>query len=169
MDENILKQLVGEGLSEREIAKRIRKSASTTHRWLKQCGLATNHPLYNEGGGEYRCERCGEANPDKFFGHKKSLCKKCFGKFQHSKWRQNKRILVRYKGGECKKCGYNRCSAALDFHHPDPKEKDPSWRKMRAWALEKIKPEIDKCVLLCCRCHREEHHGIDEENFSEDG
>jgi len=29
-----------------------------------------------------------------------------------------------YKGGKCVKCGYNRCSDALVFHHIDPFKKE---------------------------------------------
>ena len=34
---------------------------------------------------------------------------------------------------------------------------------LQAWQVrkvEKIKKEVDKCMLLCCRCHRELHAGI---------
>lgn len=48
---------------------------------------------------------------------------------------------------------------AFDFHHPDPLEKDFTIsEKMTSW--KRIKPELDKCVLLCCRCHREVHDGL---------
>jgi hypothetical protein len=53
------------------------------------------------------------------------------------------------KGGKCMICGYNRCSAALDFHHRDPNQKDFSLSVKgltRSW--EKIKKEIDKCVIF---------------------
>lgn len=65
------------------------------------------------------------------------------------------------KGGKCLICGYNRCSAALDFHHRDPKQKDFSLSVRgltRSW--ENIQKEIKKCVLICANCHREVHAGI---------
>ena len=49
----------------------------------------------------------------------------------------------------------------MTFHHLDPAQKDfglsvrgltRSWEKMRA--------ELDKCVLLCANCHSEVHDGI---------
>ncbi len=68
-----------------------------------------------------------------------------------------------YKGGKCVLCGYNRCSGALEFHHRNPKKKDFSLSVRgltRSW--EKIKDEINKCVLICANCHREVHAGISQ-------
>lgn len=70
-----------------------------------------------------------------------------------------KQELVKYKGGKCQVCGYDKCNEALDFHHLDPKEKDFSLSGQHK-PIELLKKEVDKCVLLCCRCHREVHAGI---------
>ena len=79
-----------------------------------------------------------------------------------AKRRKKLREMAReYKGGKCQICGYDKCSRALSFHHVDPKEKafGISVRGLtRSW--EKIKTEIDKCVLLCANCHMEVHEGI---------
>ena len=72
-------------------------------------------------------------------------------------WRKKaKIILVEYKGGKCEKCGYNKCIDALDFHHLDPKEKDFNVGG-KSFNLERLKKEVDKCVLVCANCHREIH------------
>ncbi len=69
-----------------------------------------------------------------------------------------KKLCVDYKGGKCQCCGYNKCIAALDFHHLDPSEKDFSIAHKRGSSFtEEIKKELDKCVLICSNCHREEH------------
>lgn len=68
---------------------------------------------------------------------------------------------VTYLGGKCKLCGYDKCPEALHFHHIDPKQKDFSVSKSgntRAW--NKVKLEIDKCILLCANCHTEVHAGV---------
>jgi predicted HNH restriction endonuclease len=66
---------------------------------------------------------------------------------------------VAYLGGKCSICGYDTCTAGFDFHHIDPLEKDFTIsNRMTSWAA--IKSELDKCVLLCCRCHREVHDGL---------
>ena len=79
-----------------------------------------------------------------------------------SSWRRAlKQKAVDYKGGKCLTCGYDRCNSALDFHHLDPNEKDfgiASNGKTRSW--DKVKSELDKCVLLCRNCHAEVHAGL---------
>ena len=79
-----------------------------------------------------------------------------------SRRRKKLREMARdYKGGKCTVCGYNKCQRALSFHHLNPKEKDfdlSSRGLTRSW--ERIKKEIDKCVLLCANSHMEVHDGI---------
>ena len=66
---------------------------------------------------------------------------------------------VRYMGGRCAICSYAACLSAFDFHHVAPLAKDFTIsRKMTSF--DAIKDELDKCVLLCCRCHREVHAGL---------
>lgn len=67
---------------------------------------------------------------------------------------------VKYKGNSCIKCGYNNCLAALVFHHRDPKEKEYDWSKMKKLKWSKVLIELDKCDLLCCRCHTELHFDL---------
>lgn len=75
-------------------------------------------------------------------------------------WRQKiKEQLIEYKGGKCFSCGYNKCTAALEFHHLAPEEKDFGIRH-KIQSVEKIKKEVDKCALLCSNCHREVHAGL---------
>ena len=66
-------------------------------------------------------------------------------------------LLVEYKGGKCEVCGYNKCVAALEFHHPDPTVKEGGIIGTTA-SLDRQKEEADKCNLLCANCHREAHH-----------
>lgn len=42
---------------------------------------------------------------------------------------------------------------ALQFHHLDPSEEDFMLSRVGSWAWEKIVRELDKCMLLCNRCH----------------
>lgn len=75
--------------------------------------------------------------------------------------RELKRRSIEYKGGECICCGYDEHPGVLDFHHVDPNTKEfgISGKGMtRSW--EKIKAELDKCVLVCANCHREIELGV---------
>ncbi len=80
-------------------------------------------------------------------------------------WRRNTKLrMITAMGGKCAICEYNKSSNALDFHHLDPTFKEMSFGKMRShpagWG--RIVIELRKCVLLCCRCHREVHEGLAE-------
>ena len=61
----------------------------------------------------------------------------------------------------CKKCGYNTYGGALEWHHPnDDKIGNVSDRVKRSW--KDYLSEVEKCVLLCSCCHKEEHAGINK-------
>jgi len=67
-----------------------------------------------------------------------------------------KAILVQEAGGRCCICGYDRNMRALHFHHLEPQLKRHSINaKGVALALEKLRAEARKCVLLCSNCHAE--------------
>jgi hypothetical protein len=75
-------------------------------------------------------------------------------------WRQRtKQKLVDYKGGKCQVCGYNRWVGNLAFHHIDPSKKDFTITA-KTIAFEKLRAEVDKCILLCHICHGEVHAGL---------
>lgn len=72
-------------------------------------------------------------------------------------WRQKrKKDLVEYKGGRCCRCGYDKCIDALTFHHVNPLEKEFNIGGS-TYGFERLKKEVDKCILLCMNCHAEEH------------
>ena len=59
-------------------------------------------------------------------------------------------------GGCCCLCGYDRNMRALHFHHVDPAQKRGEINaKGVAVALNKLRVEAQKCVLLCSNCHAE--------------
>ena len=78
-------------------------------------------------------------------------------------WRKrSKARMVDIMGGKCVCCGYTNCLGALDFHHIDDAQKSFSLGSIRArpksWDI--VVAELKKCVLVCCRCHREITAGI---------
>ena len=77
-------------------------------------------------------------------------------------WRQKtKKNLIDYKGGCCERCGYNKSVRALHFHHKNPEEKDLNIGGS-SYSDERLKSEVDKCLLLCSNCHCEVHDEIEK-------
>lgn len=75
-----------------------------------------------------------------------------------SNWRQRMKIkAVDYKGGECIVCGYKKSMRSLSFHHLNPNNKEFSLASGNTRSWEKMKKELDKCVLVCSNCHAEIH------------
>src|SRR5690606_8656257 len=58
--------------------------------------------------------------------------------------------------------------ATLDFHHIDSTKKDVSVSNMigSTYSIERIKKEIEKCVVLCSNCHRKHHYYNTEINLN---
>lgn len=81
------------------------------------------------------------------------------GSYAHVKNFRNrkKQKAIDYKGGRCQICSYNKCNQALEFHHLDPTKKDFSISEKMSWGFDRIKPELDKCLLVCRNCHAEIH------------
>lgn len=97
----------------------------------------------------------------KLFHRKSSRFKSNTAEYYRARRREIKESLINYKGGECIKCSYNRCYKALQFHHLDPSKKDFNIStNIRSLRFEKIKEEIDKCILVCANCHAEIHEEI---------
>lgn len=101
---------------------------------------------------------------------RKLICKLCEQESVSKRRRLMKEILIKYKGGKCEKCGYDKNLNALEFHHLNPSEKEFSISS-KLLSIEALKKETDKCVLLCANCHRELHDELirkereDKENF----
>lgn len=116
-----------------------------------------------------RCTQCLTDKPlaeyyakgKKGSGKLQSECKTCFKARMMKRFEEKSRFVVGLKGGCCLLCGYDKCTAALEFHHVDPSQKEFQINKRWSMTNEAIKKEIDKCVLLCSNCHREVHWRLD--------
>ena len=146
----------------------------------RSCAAKVNNKLVKKRNKEGHCKLC-----KKEISASRTYCKECFNgdswrrkavdevtrKKQVSigviSWRQRTKIkAVEYMGGSCKCCGYNKCVWALAFHHLNPDEKDFSiGGKSLSW--EKIKTELDKCVLVCTNCHFEIHEAEHRKEIGE--
>lgn len=89
-------------------------------------------------------------------------CTKCMLDYTNTYRLKKKIAAIKYKGGKCELCGYNKYTGALDFHHIDPLLKNFDLGGVgiqKSW--DKLKIELDKCQLLCRNCHFEIHNQMD--------
>ena len=154
MEKDILTNLIGKNYSQHEIARELNCSQSNIRYWLKKYDLKTNKrdnikPIlqfcriclksYKKGHGEY-----------------KNLCKVC--RVTNNR-QQTKYKAVKYMGGKCQDCGYNKCIQALHFHHIDKSLKKFAISENN-YSWPNIQNELKKCILLCSNCHAERHYAL---------
>ena len=68
------------------------------------------------------------------------------------------RYINSYICGKYSVCGYNKCMSSLNFHHKKQITKKFGISQKTMAPLKVIKPELDKCILMCDNCHEETHH-----------
>lgn len=113
---------------------------------------------------EKQCSYCKEVKPTTEYYPRQSrgrkgfsaYCRKCIGKQNAERARQEKLKCLEYKGSKCEVCGYSKYVGALEFHHRNPIEKDFAISKIKVFD-DKMRRELDKCDLLCSNCHKERH------------
>ena len=104
------------------------------------------------------CGVCGKKyiyDPTK--GHRRTICGSCKTTSRNQK---KKKKAIEYKGGKCVCCGYDRCDAALTFHHVIAGNKRFSIGRGQNLKWSEFVRELDKCILVCETCHREIHSGF---------
>ena len=166
LDRDLLAGLVEEGLSIRAIAAAVDRSPATVRHWLKRHDLRTQPARYAPRGARGKlvreCPAHGwveyvRADAGSF------RCPRCVAEAVSERRRKVKRILVAEAGGRCTGCGYDRCLAALHFHHREPGRKAFQLGGGGvARSLARLRSEARKCVLLCANCHAEVEAGLRE-------
>jgi transposase len=168
-----LEVLVAAGKSIAEIAEAVDRSKATVRHWLIRYGLKTHHGRGRRPSGQaeaakqaglvtvtMHCARHGETD---FWltGRGYYRCKRCRSDAVARRRRKVKTILVQEAGGACCICGYDRTMRALHFHHVEPSQKRHEINaKGVAIALDKLRAEAQKRVLLCSNCHAEVEDGM---------
>jgi hypothetical protein len=123
----------------RDIAEALAAGKRTVERECRVHGLTV---FVIENSGRARCRAC---RIQRVSAHRRRV----------------KAILVEEGGGRCALCGYDRCMAALEFHHLDP--------SLKAFALsvrgitrsiEALREEAKKCIVLCSNRHAEVEAGF---------
>jgi transposase len=165
-DREALERLAVAGATLKQIADELDRSISTVRYWLEKWDIhrpvrqTRADPATAPATVERRCRRHG-ATRFGLEGRGYYRCLVCRSE-RVSDWRRRiKRTLVREAGGRCHVCGYDRRSAALQFHHVNPAEKSFSLSHDGvARSLARNREEAAKCLLLCANCHAEVEIGF---------
>lgn len=72
--------------------------------------------------------------------------------------KENRLIIQESKARGCVLCPYK--GPGLAHHHLKSREKKGNVAQLTCRSNEAIRREVDCCVVLCDRCHRE-HHGVE--------
>jgi transposase len=170
LDRDVLAELVGRGMTIREIAGVLERSTATVRHWLRRHGLSTaaaeraRDTRVGRAQGESSLVRdCARHGRTAFVieGRGYYRCKQCRSEQVIRHRRRLKELLVAEAGGVCALCGYDRHLGALQFHHLDPRSKRLHISQNGiTLSLETIRQEVRKCVLLCSNCHAEVEGGI---------
>ena len=161
-----LTPLVEAGMSTGQIAEVVGRSKTTVRHWLREFGLKThwtNRRVASAEGRELLVLHCTHHGLTAF-GRRKAggyRCNKCRADAVSRRRRKVKQLLVEDAGGACKICGYDRCIAALEFHHLVPAEKRFALsHRGVARSLAAARAEAARCALLCANCHAEVEAGL---------
>ncbi|WP_459887560.1 homing endonuclease associated repeat-containing protein [Halostagnicola bangensis] len=87
------------------------------------------------------------------------LCANCHRKRHYDPPTRECRRIVheqKRKTGGCESCSEDD-PAALDYHHVDEKRSTVAELISDNRSMERIRTEIDHCIVLCANCHRIEH------------
>jgi transposase len=167
-----LEALVGDGFSIAQIAAEVGLSKAAVRHWLRRYELRTKPAMRAAVTKSSRAaglntirRRCPEHGDTEFAleGRGYYRCKRCRSAGISSHRRKLKQLLVAEAGGRCQVCGYDRCVAALEFHHLDPEQKRLGISAVGlTLSLEALRAEAAKCVLVCSNCHAELESGTTE-------
>ena len=175
MEKDILEEYIKSGLSLNQIVKKTGKCLTTIRYWANKHNLKSNFERFKKKEPRpvpksRSCPRCKEETPINSFYSRRGIknastyCKTCTNLQVVERQRAFKKQCVEYKGGKCesKDCstpgGYSRHLGGLEFHHLDPTKKDFNISHVKGCRFnDLVKEELDKCLLLCACCHREEH------------
>lgn len=83
--------------------------------------------------------------------------------YNEVKRRRREKLIAAYDAWlhtqQCITCGEDDIDF-FDLHHLDPKQKDVNIGDVKnSWAWGRLQTELDKCAVLCCKCHRKVHAG----------
>ena len=115
------------------------------------------------------CRYCHKYYPESYFGvalttekkiYRRHKCRDCYRatkKILHKRYRQW--VTDYKKENKCCKCGVED-HRVLEFHHLDSKNKefDIGFAIHGRCGMERIKREMEKCIIICSNCHKILHY-----------
>ena len=124
------------------------------------CSPFGEHNRGRRHQGNRSCNACG-----KLISPKEKSGNTCMACWQKRKEARIEDRVYGVLGNSCWICDYDKGKLGrrmLDFHHVNPPEKCfyVNKRTMANLAWVRVVAEIKKCILICCRCHRELESGM---------
>jgi transposase-like protein len=167
IERELLGEIVACRLTVREMADLFGRSSTTIRHWLNKHEISLPSPARRRAGPLATSTHPDLPCPIHGFGRHVPRadgtfrCARCRSEHVTERRRRVKRQLVSEAGGKCLLCGYDRCLAALQFHHVDPGMKDFAIGVVGVTrSLARAREEAAKCVLLCANCHAEVESGV---------
>tara|TARA_R110000796_G_scaffold75823_5_gene169885 strand:- start:930 stop:1334 length:405 start_codon:yes stop_codon:yes gene_type:complete len=117
------------------------------------CGIEKDISMYHTAGVK---------NGKRYYRRK---CSKCYMDVKNKYRRANSEWFKNYKRAlKCNSCGYSKnthdnfTEKALEFHHINNDKLFNISDAVFFCGRDKVLEEISKCIVLCSRCHTEEHY-----------
>jgi hypothetical protein len=170
IERELLTEIVACRLSIRDMADVLGRSPSTIRHRLAKHGITTRAAQRRRAGASAIAR--GEDEPElpcPIHGQTRHVrrnngtfrCLQCRSAHVTERRRRVKRQLVSEAGGKCERCGYDECTAALQFHHVDRDAKRFAISQRGVTrSMAEAREEATKCVLLCANCHAEVESGF---------
>ena len=122
------------------------------------------------------CKYCNKRYRELDFGvalstpkkiYRRLKCRFCYGKTKKLLIEKYQKILDDYKiENGCMKCK-TKDHRVLEFHHTsNNKEFSIGTARYNHFGIERVKKEIEKCVVICANCHRIIHY---KQNWKHNG
>lgn len=138
------------------------------HKYCATCGSWIPVTLFGKSrhpkdGLYHRCKQCVKKYLKKFKTENRDRYLEQSRRYRSKREKRWLDILAQENLLCCSVCGYEKCFAAIDYHHVDPSTKEEYISKM----FERVPTpnrllELKKCIPLCANCHREYHYNNSE-------
>ena len=135
---------------------------------------------YNKGMNKNKlkkCKYCNKYYSPMDFGvalttekkvFRRLKCKHCYLVTKRKLRQRKRKWFTDYKKRlKCSKCGIQD-NRVIEFHHKNGEQKDFNLGAVitHGYALDKIKSELKKCIVICANCHRILHYEERKNKFN---